>query len=74
MLCTHLHADHIGWSTRLRNGRWVPTFQNARYLFAREEWEQRRVAECAPHIRPIRTYQEIKYCSRNDQKTEAEHE
>jgi glyoxylase-like metal-dependent hydrolase (beta-lactamase superfamily II) len=40
--CTHLHADHIGWNTRLANGRWVPTFPNARYLFAEAEvayWE-----------------------------------
>jgi glyoxylase-like metal-dependent hydrolase (beta-lactamase superfamily II) len=45
VLCTHLHADHVGWNTRLVNGRWVPTFPNARYLFARQEWEHWRVAE-----------------------------
>ena len=39
VLCTHLHADHVGWNTRLRNGRWVPTFPNARYVFARTEYE-----------------------------------
>jgi glyoxylase-like metal-dependent hydrolase (beta-lactamase superfamily II) len=39
VLCTHLHADHVGWNTRLVGGRWVPTFPNARYLFARREWE-----------------------------------
>lgn len=32
VLCTHLHVDHVGWNTRLDNGRWVPTFPNARYL------------------------------------------
>ncbi len=37
VLCTHLHADHIGWNTRLKNGRWVPTFPNAKYLFSRIE-------------------------------------
>lgn len=37
VLCTHLHADHVGWNTRLENGRWVPTFPNARYLFSRIE-------------------------------------
>jgi glyoxylase-like metal-dependent hydrolase (beta-lactamase superfamily II) len=26
VLCTHLHVDHVGWNTRLDNGRWVPTF------------------------------------------------
>ncbi len=29
---THLHADHVGWNTVLRDGRWVPTFPNARYV------------------------------------------
>ena len=38
VLCTHLHADHVGWNTRLDNGRWVPTFPNARYVFAAEEY------------------------------------
>ena len=45
VLCTHLHADHVGWNTRLVSGRWMPTFPNARYLFARQEWEHWRVAE-----------------------------
>ncbi len=43
VLCTHMHVDHVGWNTRLENGRWVPTFPNARYLFARtelEHWQQ----------------------------------
>ncbi len=39
VFCTHLHVDHVGWNTRLRDGRWVPTFPNARYLFGRREWE-----------------------------------
>lgn len=39
VFCTHLHADHVGWNTRLRDGRWVPTFPNAIYLFARREYE-----------------------------------
>lgn len=38
VLCTHMHVDHVGWNTRLVNGRWVPTFPNARYLFAKAEW------------------------------------
>ncbi len=38
VLCTHLHVDHVGWNTRLVNGEWVPTFANARYLFARDEY------------------------------------
>jgi glyoxylase-like metal-dependent hydrolase (beta-lactamase superfamily II) len=39
VICTHLHVDHVGWNTRLADGRWVPTFPRARYLFARREWE-----------------------------------
>jgi len=39
VMCTHLHFDHVGWNTRLDNGRWVPTFPNARYLFNRTEYE-----------------------------------
>jgi glyoxylase-like metal-dependent hydrolase (beta-lactamase superfamily II) len=45
VLCTHLHADHVGWNTRLENGHWVPTFPRARYAFAEAElafWEMRR--------------------------------
>ncbi|GES53583.1 MBL fold metallo-hydrolase [Rhizobium sp. NBRC 114257] len=37
VLCTHLHVDHVGWNTRLLDGRWVPTFPNAKYIFSREE-------------------------------------
>lgn len=39
VLCTHLHADHVGWNTRLENGRWIPTFPRARYLMGRQEFE-----------------------------------
>jgi glyoxylase-like metal-dependent hydrolase (beta-lactamase superfamily II) len=39
VMCTHLHVDHVGWNTRLENGRWVPTFQNARYVFAKSEFD-----------------------------------
>jgi glyoxylase-like metal-dependent hydrolase (beta-lactamase superfamily II) len=60
VLCTHLHVDHVGWNTRLVDGRWVPTFPNARYLFGRTElahWlasagdEDRRIM--ADSVRPI---------------------
>ncbi|MGK9237050.1 MBL fold metallo-hydrolase [Inquilinus limosus] len=37
VLITHLHADHVGWNTRLADGRWVPTFPQARHLFSRVE-------------------------------------
>ena len=38
VLCTHLHVDHVGWNTRLVDGRWVPTFRNAKYLFHKTEY------------------------------------
>jgi len=44
VMCTHLHGDHVGWNTRLENGRWVPTFPKARYIMADRElahWTQR---------------------------------
>ena len=44
VMCTHLHTDHVGWNTKLENGRWVPTFPNARYVFAERElsfWSER---------------------------------
>ncbi len=39
VMCTHLHADHVGWNTKLENGRWVPTFPKARYLMSRGDYE-----------------------------------
>jgi glyoxylase-like metal-dependent hydrolase (beta-lactamase superfamily II) len=39
VMCTHMHGDHVGWNTRLVDGRWVPTFPNARYVFSRKELE-----------------------------------
>lgn len=39
VFCTHLHSDHAGWNTRLEDGRWVPTFPNARYVFSKKELE-----------------------------------
>lgn len=39
VLCTHLHFDHVGWNTMYEGGQLVPTFANARYLFAKQEWD-----------------------------------
>ena len=38
VFCTHLHVDHCGWNTRLVNGRWVPTFPRAKYVFHKGEY------------------------------------
>ena len=39
VMCTHLHVDHVGWNTKLVNGQWVPTFNNAKYVFSDRELE-----------------------------------
>ena len=39
VMCTHLHVDHVGWNTRLENGRWVPTFPKAKYVFGKTEFD-----------------------------------
>jgi len=53
VFCTHLHVDHVGWNTRLADGRFVPTFANARYLFGRAEladWLAQRAAGTMPAL------------------------
>ncbi len=55
VLCTHLHADHVGWNTKLDNGRWVPTFPKARYIFSKTEyahWEREHRAALATGAAP----------------------
>jgi glyoxylase-like metal-dependent hydrolase (beta-lactamase superfamily II) len=39
VFCTHLHADHVGWNTQLKDGRCVPTFPNAQYVILRREYQ-----------------------------------
>lgn len=39
VICTHMHVDHVGWNTMLVDGKFVPTFPNARYLLGRIEFE-----------------------------------
>lgn len=38
VLHTHIHSDHVGWNTRLVDGRWVPTFANAEVISSDLEW------------------------------------
>jgi glyoxylase-like metal-dependent hydrolase (beta-lactamase superfamily II) len=37
-MSTHLHLEHVGWNTQLRDGRWVPTFPKAQYIMSEKEW------------------------------------
>ncbi|HEY1849961.1 MAG TPA: MBL fold metallo-hydrolase [Candidatus Binataceae bacterium] len=39
VICTHLHIDHVGWNTMLKNNKWVATFPNAKYLLGGTEWD-----------------------------------
>ena len=39
VMCTHLHFDHVGWNTMKVGDDFVPTFPNAKYLFAKGEYE-----------------------------------
>lgn len=41
---THLHADHVGWDTRLVDGQWVPTFTRARHLYTQRELDYCRAS------------------------------
>lgn len=38
VVCTHLHLDHAGRNTTLRDGAWVPTYPNATYLLTADEY------------------------------------
>lgn len=48
VICTHMHFDHVGWNTMLKDGEWVPTFPNARYLIAQREYDQWRIDSQKP--------------------------
>lgn len=39
VLLTHLHFDHTGGSTSLKDGKWVPTFPNAKYYVQKKHFE-----------------------------------
>ncbi len=53
VLCTHLHMDHVGWFTRLADGRWTPTFPNARYVWSRADWDHYRALDDDPATGPV---------------------
>lgn len=53
VMCTHLHPDHVGWNTQLVDGRWVPTFPNAKYIFSEKElayWEETNAKTEIPYV------------------------
>jgi glyoxylase-like metal-dependent hydrolase (beta-lactamase superfamily II) len=52
VMCTHLHHDHVGWNTQLRDGRWVPTFPKARYVFSKPDFEYFHKLDQDPALGP----------------------
>jgi glyoxylase-like metal-dependent hydrolase (beta-lactamase superfamily II) len=52
VMCTHLHHDHVGWNTQLSNGRWVPTFPNARYVISKPDFEYFQKLDNDPKTAP----------------------
>jgi len=53
VMCTHLHVDHVGWNTKLLDGRWVPTFPNARYVFSKKEFDYWAAENAREEVGPI---------------------
>jgi glyoxylase-like metal-dependent hydrolase (beta-lactamase superfamily II) len=60
VICTHLHVDHVGWNTKKVDGKWVPTFPNARYVMARADYDhfdastdENTVAVFGDSVRPV---------------------
>lgn len=39
VIISHLHFDHAGGATMLKDGKLVPTFPNAKYIAQQGEWE-----------------------------------
>ena len=39
VICTHMHFDHIGGNTKIKSGKVVPTFPNAKYWISQENWK-----------------------------------
>ncbi len=53
VVCTHLHPDHVGWNTVLRDADWVPTFGNATYHFVEQEYlHWKRFADNNDPVKP----------------------
>src|SRR5712672_1434165 len=58
VMCTHLHVDHVGWNTKLENGKWVPTFPNAKYVMSRTDHDHWEALAKKPDTEPyqVNTY------------------
>lgn len=61
VILTHLHFDHCGGATRIKDGKLVPTFPDARYIVQELEWQdaifpnrRSRASYLAENFLPIR--------------------
>ncbi len=54
---THLHFDHAGGNTFIKDGKILPTFRKARYIVQRGEWE----AATSPNERTRASYHSIDF-------------
>jgi glyoxylase-like metal-dependent hydrolase (beta-lactamase superfamily II) len=52
VMCTHLHHDHVGWNTQQKDGKWVPTFPNARYVFSKPDVDYFAKLDADPETAP----------------------
>lgn len=52
VILTHLHFDHAGGATTLRNGKLVPTFPNAKYYLQNQNFE----TASKPNVREKASY------------------
>ena len=52
VVMTHLHRDHVGWNLQSANGKYVPTFPNARYWMSVKDWEACQQPDVQPERFP----------------------
>ncbi|MBI3326169.1 MAG: MBL fold metallo-hydrolase [Nitrospinae bacterium] len=45
VVMTHVHRDHVGWNLHSQDGKYTPTFPNARYWISAKDWEACHQAE-----------------------------
>ncbi|HEY1330865.1 MAG TPA: MBL fold metallo-hydrolase [Actinomycetota bacterium] len=53
VVLTHMHSDHIGWSTRPQAEAFVPRFPNARYYLHAADVEAKRTSDDEDDVREL---------------------
>ncbi len=57
VIITHLHFDHVGGATFIKNGKLTPTFPNANYHIQKSQWE----TALNPHPRDSNSFPQINF-------------